>query len=67
MRLCVKWLSRCYELSRAAHDTPSSLKEIGNGAFLECYNLKEVVIPDTLGKLGRQCFYSLSHVVLSHH
>ncbi len=35
---------------------PSSLKEIGVGAFMECYSLTSLEIPESITQIGREAF-----------
>lgn len=47
-------------------ELPSTLKGIEYGAFYDCKNLKNVKLPDSLERIGQQCFYgsSLENIVL---
>ena len=48
-------------------ELPNSLKCIGDEAFNSCYSLKELVIPDSVVKIGKGCFSyceNLKHIEL---
>ena len=40
----------------SAVQLPSTLKEIGHGAFSRCSNLEQIIIPESVEKIGEGCF-----------
>ena len=40
-----------------------SVTEIGNSAFLRCYNLTSVVIPEGVTKIGKSAFYGCDNLI----
>ena len=39
---------------------PSGIKEIGEGAFMNCKNLREIIIPEGVEYIGSEAFYGCS-------
>ena len=48
-------------------EIPDGIKEIGNGAFQGCSDLKELTIPDSVKKIGVSAFWNCSRLVVKAH
>lgn len=58
--------AKCHRIDKltfgSASVASSSLQTIGNKAFYDCFNLKSIVIPESVTEIGAEAFYGCSYL-----
>lgn len=55
-----RFFTSCWDLSRVTFEAGSCLTYIGDMAFHQCRNLRELEIPASVEEIGEKCFYKSS-------
>ena len=60
----LRWIGEgaLYQSAIQHIELPDGLRHIGGGAFTNCLNLTEIIIPHTVDTIGTNCFFNCQHL-----